>query len=134
MIVISTDYRDLRKAAYQQYAVALDYNVARIPPQISVEDGSAIGVAFITASLALGVCMGVDFSQIQDGPNLLKLVRNSDAGELPDDVRDECINGINEHERANSGDWLAIWGGKAGAQQLVNSLTNHFQVLRHQLI
>jgi len=56
--------------------------------------------------------MGVDFSHIHGGPNLLKLVQNINPEALPDDVRDECINGIHEHERAQSGDWLAIWGGK----------------------
>ncbi|GJN75780.1 hypothetical protein PLICBS_009886, partial [Purpureocillium lilacinum] len=31
VIAISTDYRDYRKSAYQNYVVALDYNVVRVP-------------------------------------------------------------------------------------------------------
>ena len=33
----STDYRDVRKAAYQEYVVTTDYNVTRIPQGVSVK-------------------------------------------------------------------------------------------------
>ena len=74
--MISTDYRDLRKAAYQEYCVASSFNAIRIPKDISPKSASGLGVAFVAASLALGVCMGVSFADIEDGPNLLDLVRN----------------------------------------------------------
>ena len=110
--MISTDYRDLRKAAYQQYVVALDYNTVRLPPTLSLEEGSTLGVAFVAAALALGVCMGLDFTGVLDGPDLLRLVRRVPADALPADIRAECLERIGEHERARPGDWLAIWGGK----------------------
>jgi NADPH:quinone reductase-like Zn-dependent oxidoreductase len=112
VLVISTDYRDLRKAAYQQYVVAPDYNTVRLPPTLSVEQGSTLGVAFVAAALALGVCMGLDFSSILDGPNLYTLLRQLPSDSIASDIRDECLETIQGHERAQHGDWLAVWGGK----------------------
>ncbi|KAL9044844.1 MAG: hypothetical protein Q9214_002046, partial [Letrouitia sp. 1 TL-2023] len=42
----STDYRDVRKAAYQEYLITTDFNVARLPTNLSVNTGAALGVAF----------------------------------------------------------------------------------------
>jgi NADPH:quinone reductase-like Zn-dependent oxidoreductase len=112
VLVISTDYRDLRKAAYQQYVVAFDYNTVRLPPTLSAEQGSTLGVAFVAAALALGVCMGLDFSSILDGPNLYTLLRQLPPDSIAADIRDECLETIQGHERARPGDWLAVWGGK----------------------
>ncbi len=111
--MISTDYRDLRKAAYQEYVVAFDYNTVRLPPSLSAEEGSTLGVAFVAAVLALGVCMGADFSSVLDGPNLYDLVRKVAPSALAEDIRKECLEGIRDHERALPGDWLAVWGGKS---------------------
>jgi len=122
VISISTDYRDLRKAAYQQYAVAFDYNVVKIPAKLSFQEGATIGVAFVAAVLALGVSMGVDFSAVLDGPNLLKALRSINPDVLPADIRGECLNGIQDHERAKSGDWLAVWGGSATSANLTIQL------------
>lgn len=55
--------------------------------------------------------MGVDFSDVLDGPDLLKIVKEVDPESIPQDVRAESLNGIAEEERARRGDWLAIWGG-----------------------
>lgn len=112
MIAISTDYRDLRKAAYQEFVVSFDYNVVRLPPALSYEEGSTLGVAFVAASLALGVCMGVDFSHVANGPDLLSIAKATDPDSIPEDVRAETLRGIPEHERAKPGDWIAVWGGK----------------------
>lgn len=112
VIAISTDYRDPRKAAYQQYAVTFDYNAVRLPASLSYEEGSTLGVAFVAASLALGICMGVDFSDVTNGPDLLKLVNSIDPELIPSDVRAESLSGISESERAKPGDWIAVWGGE----------------------
>ncbi|KAM7217501.1 GroES (chaperonin 10)-like protein [Rhypophila decipiens] len=122
VLVISTDYRDLRKAAYQEYVVAFDYNTVRLPPSLSVEEGSTLGVAFVAAVLSLGVCMGVDFSHVLDGPDLLTMLRNIDPESIPVDVRQECLEGIQDHERAGPGDWLAIWGGSSTSANLTIQL------------
>lgn len=109
----STDYRDVRKAAYQEYVVTTDYNVARVTPEAGVKGGAAVGVAFAAASIALGVSFGLDFGFLKNtpsGPDLYSLVRDYQH-EIPVDVRDECTANIASNDRAQRGDWLAIWGG-----------------------
>ena len=68
----------------------------------------------MAASLALGICMGVDFSDVTNGPDLLKIVKAVDPDSIPEDVRVESLSGISEHERAKPGDWIAVWGGESG--------------------
>ncbi|KAK4554152.1 hypothetical protein LTR86_008679 [Recurvomyces mirabilis] len=110
----STDYRDIRKAAYQEYVVTTDYNVAGVPQDVSVKDGAAIGVAFTGAVVALGVSLGVDFNVTQGGspagPDILRQVRQLSSGDVPEDIRSEVFDGILISERPQQGEWLAIWG------------------------
>lgn len=113
IVVPSTDYRDLRKAAFQQYSVASSFNAIRIPKNISIYSGSILGVAFVSAALALGICMGLDFSGIEDGPDLLSMVRSLNADRLPADIRQECSTGISVADRAKADDFLVIWGGSS---------------------
>ncbi|KAI1609744.1 oxidoreductase [Exophiala viscosa] len=122
VIVVSTDYRDLRKAAFQQYVLATDYNLARLPRRLTAESGSVLGVAFVAAAISLGICAGLDFSSVLDGPNLLSLVRGLDPSKLAEDIRTECLDGIDDTERARAGDWLAIWGGSSTTAFIVNQL------------
>ncbi|KAK4157790.1 chaperonin 10-like protein [Chaetomidium leptoderma] len=122
VLAISTDYRDLRKAAYQQYAIAFDYNTVRLPSTLSPEEGSTLGVAFVAAALALGVCMGLDFSSVLDGPDLYTLLRELPPDSLAADIRNECLDGLRAHDRAQPGDWLAIWGGSSTSANLTLQL------------
>ncbi|PNP46344.1 hypothetical protein TGAMA5MH_02380 [Trichoderma gamsii] len=122
VLVISTDYRDLRKAAYQEYVVSSDFNVARIPPSISFQQAAGLGVAFSAAAITLGVCMGIDFSSILDGPDLLQLVRSVEPESIPEDVRTECLHGITDAERAVPGDWVAVWGGSSTSANITVQL------------
>lgn len=133
VMVISTDYRDLRKAAYQQYALATTFNVARLPSHITSEQGSATGVAFVTTLLALGICTGLDFTSICDGPDLQSLVRQIDINLIPEDIRQECLDGLNPSERAKRGDWIAIWGGSSTCAYILNQLA-HLAGLRTILV
>lgn len=113
VLTASTDYRDLRKAAFQSYAIAPSYNVCRIPPSAARHSVAGLGVAFVAAFLILGVCLGVDFSKKpQLGPNLREVLRGVNVETIPEDVRDECLNGISAWERPQKGDWIVIWGGK----------------------
>jgi NADPH:quinone reductase-like Zn-dependent oxidoreductase len=112
----STDYRDIRKAAFQEYVISTEHNSARVPRNLPIQTSAALGVAFVAAALALGVCLGVNFSTAQDslnGPDLFRLLREVDPGVIPEDIRKECLAGIGESERAKPGDWVAIWGGKS---------------------
>ncbi|KAJ4156145.1 hypothetical protein LMH87_001358 [Akanthomyces muscarius] len=111
VIVISTDYRDARKAAYQEFVVAPNYNVVKLPRQLSPEQGAALGVAFVTSALALGSCFGLSFSDIMDGPDLRALIHSVNEKRIPEDVQHEALRSIDDQERALEGDWVAIWGG-----------------------
>jgi NADPH:quinone reductase-like Zn-dependent oxidoreductase len=121
----STDYRDVRKAAYQEYVVTTDYNVARIPQNVSVKEGAALGVAFVAAAVSLGISLGVDFSAARNapsGPDFLRLVRRLDAHEVPNDIRDELFGSIDLSERPQPGDWIAIWGANTNSGQIALQL------------
>ncbi|OAA53356.1 Alcohol dehydrogenase superfamily, zinc-type [Cordyceps fumosorosea ARSEF 2679] len=122
IIAISTDYRDGRKAAYQEFVVALSYNAVRLPPQMSSADGAALGVAFVTAALALGSCFGLSFSDSHGGPDLRSVIRRVGGDRIPEDVRHEALHSIEDHERALDGDWIAIWGGSATSACLLIQL------------
>ncbi|KAF2198713.1 GroES-like protein [Delitschia confertaspora ATCC 74209] len=122
VIIPSTDYRDVRKAAFQEYAIGSSYNTIRLPSNTSVEAGSILGVAFVAAALALGICMGVDFSGIADGPDLWSLVQNLDPRKLPVDIQKECLKGICENERAKEGDYLVVWGGSSTCAYIIKQL------------
>lgn len=68
----------------------------------------------MAASLALGICLGVDFSLAHAGPNLLDLVRSVPEASLPADIRDECLRGMLPGEEGpRRGEWVAIWGGSS---------------------
>ena len=111
----STDYRDPRKAAYQEYLVTNDFNVARIPGNLSAHKTAAIGVAFVSAVLSLGVSLGVNFANIvkgPPGPNLQEILRISGRNQVPEDVQAECFDSITNAESPKHGDWIAIWGGQ----------------------
>jgi NADPH:quinone reductase-like Zn-dependent oxidoreductase len=113
----STDYRDRRKAAFQQYTIAPIYNLSRVP--VAVADKSTVaglGVAFVAAALTLGVCLGCDFSRVRAGvpagPDLKNILRHVPTEQIPVDVRAEALEGITDEGRPAAGDWLTIWGGK----------------------
>ena len=111
----STDYRDVRKAAYQEFTIASDFNVARVPEGVPVKSGAAIGVAFVAATIGLGVSFGFDYSTYKNavpGPDLRDLLQKLGRAQIPEDVRAECLDSIPQHERPRPGEWIAIWGGR----------------------
>lgn len=112
VLVPSTDYRDIRKAAFQEYAVATDFNAARIPSSTSIHASASLGVAFVASVLALGVSFGLDFSTLSKspGPNLTQIINQLNRNDIPADIRDECF--ASESDRPQCGDWVAIWGGR----------------------
>ncbi|KAL4879261.1 chaperonin 10-like protein [Aspergillus karnatakaensis] len=112
VLVPSTDYRDIRKAAFQEYAVTTHYNAAKIPSTDYAHAAASVGVAFVASVLALGVSLGLDFRAIAGcaGPNLPDVLSKVDPGTIPADVRDECFASRDEIERPKAGDWIAIWG------------------------
>lgn len=136
VLAISTDYRDERKSAFQHYAVSATHTICALP---SRPDGAScgpdpshasLGVAFTAAALALGVCLGVDFSPetspaaaSSGGFDFLHLLRSrTRPAAIPLDVRAECLDGIRERERARPGDWVAIWGGGSATALMLTQL------------
>ena len=112
----STDYRDIRKAAFQEYVISTEHNSARVPGDLPIQTSAAVGVAFVAAALALGVCCGVNFagsSVSPSGPDLFRVVRQVAPNEFAADIRNEVLDGVKQPERAKPGDWLAIWGGQS---------------------
>ena len=81
-----------------------------------------MGVAFVSAVLALGICMGISFEDVEDGPDLLKIVRNNGPERLPTDIRKECLSYISEADRAKVGDYLIIWGGSSTSAHLTKQI------------
>ena len=116
----STDYRDVRKAAYQEYLVTTDFNVARLPASLSVDVAAALGVAFVSAFLALGISLGFNFAgtgKSNEGPDLLELLLKVNRDDVPQDVQEETFEGIKVEERPQQGDWFVIWGGECERRQ-----------------
>lgn len=113
VLVPSTDYRDIRKAAFQEYAIATDFNAARIPSSTSIHASASAGVAFVASALALGVSFGVEFSRITQlpGPNLVEMIAQLDGDLIPTDIQEECFSSCQGLQRPQCGDWIAIWGG-----------------------
>lgn len=113
VLVPSTDYRDIRKAAFQEYAIATHYNAAKIPVAVPVHSGASIGVAYVAAALALGTSFGLDFGLAENvpGPNLRRILRETNSQEIPEDVREECLPSETDSEVVQKEDWIAIWGG-----------------------
>ncbi|PQE03591.1 oxidoreductase zinc-binding dehydrogenase family protein [Rutstroemia sp. NJR-2017a BVV2] len=116
---ISTDYRDSRKSAYQQYAIVSDFNACKLPPHLSPKEAAPLGVAFVAAALGLGICLGLNFESCNGtvrGPDIFRTVRSMSQNSLPQDIRSECFESIREDERIKVGDWIAIWGGCCAVQ------------------
>jgi NADPH:quinone reductase-like Zn-dependent oxidoreductase len=125
VIGISTDYRDSRKSAFQQYAVVSDFNATKVPKHLSALDAAPLGVAYVAAALALGICMGMDFvseDRLTQGPDLLREIHALPKSALPEDIRKECFEGITIDERIKPGDWIVIWGGWI----IDASITDHY--------
>ena len=115
VVTASTDYRDLRKAAFQHFAVATDSTVFRLPRHLNRVEAASLGVAAVSAALALGVCLGVDFSRIRGsakGPHLLDILHSVPPERIPTDVQDECLRGVGREEGASPNDWIVVWGGE----------------------
>lgn len=72
-----------------------------------------MGVAYVTAGLALGVCLGLTFTK---GPkqkefNLLENARMYPEN-VPDDIADEVFDAMAPCYQAQPGEWLLVSGGE----------------------
>jgi NADPH:quinone reductase-like Zn-dependent oxidoreductase len=127
----STDYRDIRKAAFQEYVISTEHNCARVPDGFDIQSSAVVGVAFVTAALALGICLGVNYGSSKEtcaGPDLYQAVRKADRSRFAQDVQKEVFEGIREAERPKPGDWIAIWGGTNTLSSSLTARTDHFSI------
>lgn len=82
---------------------------------MSLNTGAALGVAYVSALIGLGISLGFNFAKAVKGPrgpNLLEVLRGVDRERVPEDVRNEAFHAIEDEERPQVGDWFAIWGGE----------------------
>lgn len=95
--------------------------------------GAAIGVAFVSATLSLGISLGINFAETiraPHGPDLLQILQQIGGEEIPKDIRTECFHGIKISERPKRGDWIAVWGGECTTQKCRTILINkHLPIL-----
>jgi NADPH:quinone reductase-like Zn-dependent oxidoreductase len=113
ILSVSTDYRDPRKSAFQEYAVVSQINAIKLPQSYRDYHAASVGVAFITAAIALGVTLGMTFPTAVDGSalNLLKVAQAQEPSNVPADIYDEIFNAIDPRSRPRNGDWIMIYGG-----------------------
>lgn len=72
-----------------------------------------MGVAFVAATIGLGICLGLTFpgANEPEALNLLETARLQNEDEVPEDTFDEVFNAISLWNRPNAGDWILIYGG-----------------------
>lgn len=120
----STDYRDIRKSAFQEYAISTQHNVAKLPQNVPTTHGASIGVAYVAAALALGVSLGLNLPKVsgQDEADLWEAVRKLPQDAIPIDVAAECLSSIENSERPQQGDWIAIYGGSSTSALFISEI------------
>lgn len=111
---MATDYRDFRKSAFQEYAVVCCFNAIKIPKGTDPYKAASLGVAFVTAALSLGVCLGIVLPKQGKLPglDLLSIVQEAGEGSVPPDCHDEVFDAIPAGSRPHKGEWILIYGGK----------------------
>ncbi|KAL5119969.1 hypothetical protein ACEQ8H_002067 [Pleosporales sp. CAS-2024a] len=125
ILSVSTDYRDLRKSAFQEYAVVSEFNAVKLPRSLHGYHAASVGVAFVTAAIALGVSLGMVFPTDANGSalNLLKVAQAQEPSNVPADISDEIFNAIHPRSRPRNGDWIMIYGASSVTAQVAIQLS-----------
>jgi NADPH:quinone reductase-like Zn-dependent oxidoreductase len=120
-LAVGTDYRDFRKSAFQEYAIVKDFNAVKIPASFDSPHAASVGVAFVAATIGLGICLGLTFpgTKKPQALDLLEIARSQDESEVPEDAFDEVFKAISLWNRPNTGDWILIYGGMTILQHCV---------------
>lgn len=80
-------------------------------------------MAYVAATLALGVCLGLRFPALT-GNDLCDILQSLPPDSFSADVRSECQESIDEHERPCTGDWVAIWGGSSTSALFLSQIAS----------
>ncbi|GAA5871109.1 hypothetical protein JCM1840_007592 [Sporobolomyces johnsonii] len=92
----STDYRDYRRSAFQQYAVAAEHCLGLVPDVASFEDCAAIGVGATAAALAIASALAIPIRGFAPRQLVTGAEGELDLAPPPRPIQ--------------SGEWLLIWG------------------------
>jgi hypothetical protein len=97
--------------------VALNFNTIRLDSTVNSIATAGVGVAFVAASIALGVSLGLVFpgGKTPASIDLLSIARKQRGEEVPEDVVDEVFGSRTASSRPQPGDWILIMGGKSTA-------------------
>ncbi|KAH6145459.1 hypothetical protein HBI64_000830 [Parastagonospora nodorum] len=123
VLSIATDYRDFRKSGFQEYAVVDEFNAVRLPKNIYAPQAASVGVAFVAATISLGVCLGMTMSHKKGlQMDLLNLARAQGRDDTPEDIVKEVFDGIEPQDRPVAGDWILIYGASTITGQIAIQL------------
>ncbi|KAF2792817.1 GroES-like protein [Melanomma pulvis-pyrius CBS 109.77] len=124
VLSICTDYRDFRKSAFQEYAAVNDFSAVKVSSDSQSSRAAAVGVAFVAASIGLGICLGLTFPvPKQPQPlDLLEISRSQGKDNIPEDIFDEVFNAISLWNRPSAGDWILIYGASSVTAQVAIQL------------
>jgi NADPH:quinone reductase-like Zn-dependent oxidoreductase len=98
--------------------------VAKIPRNIQTTQAASVGVAYVAAALALSVSLGLKLPCLSGQPdvNLWKAVRQLPIDAIPADIAAECLSSIDNAERPQPGDWIAIYGGSSTSALFISEI------------
>ncbi|CAD0085756.1 unnamed protein product [Aureobasidium mustum] len=86
---------------------------------------ASVGVAYVAAALALGVSLGLKLYGLpdQDELDLWQAVRQVPVNAIPADILAECLSGIDNAERPQPDDWIAIYGGSSTSALFISEIS-----------
>lgn len=78
----------------------------------------------MAAALALGVSLGLKLPGLsgQSEADLWETVRQVPVTAIPADIAAECLSSIENAERPQPGDWIAIYGGSSTSALLISEI------------
>lgn len=94
---------------------------------MTVNEVAAVGTALIAAVVGLGICFGIDFSQLKkdnvpQGPDILTEARINRQN-LPKDTHDEVMTAITGDALPRPGSFVVIWGGGWAGQAVCSTIS-----------
>jgi len=90
-----------------------EFNAVRLPKHLYAPQAASVGVAFVAATISLGVCLGMTMSHRKGlQMDLLNLARAQGRDSMPEDIVEEVFDALEPHDHPVAGDWILIYGGQ----------------------
>ncbi|OCT44054.1 oxidoreductase, zinc-binding dehydrogenase family [Cladophialophora carrionii] len=122
----STYYRDVRAGCFQEYIVVPRHTVLPIPADLSFEEAACLGVAALTASMALWKWLSVPMPKVKAwnrGSGRQNPQHSSgDSGYQSSLSRSSLLDGTQVPEEAAQEEWILIWGGSTVTGQFATQI------------